>query len=131
MLRAAVAARKLTLHELQVLVGHPNFACHVIAPSRAFLRCLCDAMARVKWPTHRIRVTTPICEDLQLWLSFLKQFNGISFWRDIQLLKAGMQVSSDAAGSLDFGLDFRGCWCVAQWPESWKEVGITRDLTFL
>lgn len=32
LLRAATVARKLTLHELQVLVGHLNFACRIIAP---------------------------------------------------------------------------------------------------
>lgn len=36
----AKAAKKLTLKELQVLVGHLNLACQVIAPGRAFLRWL-------------------------------------------------------------------------------------------
>ena len=36
---------KVTLKELQEVAGQLNFACKVIAPSRAFLRWICRAMS--------------------------------------------------------------------------------------
>lgn len=36
--------RKVLLRELQVVVGHLNFACKVVAPECALLRRLCDAI---------------------------------------------------------------------------------------
>lgn len=48
LLKAAAAVTKITLHDLQVLVERLKFACHVIALGRAFLRCLCYAMAGVR-----------------------------------------------------------------------------------
>lgn len=80
LLKATISATKITLYELQVLVGYLNFTCRVIAPGRAFLRHLCDAMAGVKRSTHRIRITAAMCADLGLWLTFLEHFNRVSFW---------------------------------------------------
>ncbi|KAJ7314031.1 hypothetical protein JRQ81_005924 [Phrynocephalus forsythii] len=44
--------KKVTLKELQVLVGHLNFACRVIAPSLVFLRRFCNAMVKLRKPHH-------------------------------------------------------------------------------
>lgn len=33
-------------------------------------------------PHHRIRVTVVMKKDLQVWLWFLEDFNGISIWRE-------------------------------------------------
>lgn len=45
LLETRIFASRMSLHPLQVLVGHFNFACGVIAPGRAFLSRLCGAMA--------------------------------------------------------------------------------------
>ena len=121
----------MTLKELQEVVGHLNFACRVVAPGRAFLRRLCSAMAGLKRPTHRTRITKGMKEDLRVWLQFLQKFNGISFWRSEIRLQAEFQVHSDAAGGIGFGIYFRGRWCVGTWPEAWHKAGVTKDLTFL
>ncbi|XP_053140582.1 uncharacterized protein LOC128340004 [Hemicordylus capensis] len=131
LLRECREARKVTLRKLQLLVGHLNFACRVVAPGRPFLRRLCDAMVGCNRPHFLIRVSTAMREDMGLWLRFLESFNGVSFWRSSQLLEADFQVQSDAAGGLGFGLYLRGRWCAERWPGSWSERGITRDLTFL
>lgn len=66
-----------------------------------------------------------------VWLEFLREFNGISFWREELKLKSDFQVQSDASGSLGFGLYFKGRWAAGQWPETWQAAGIMADLTFL
>ncbi|XP_054843457.1 uncharacterized protein LOC129335043 [Eublepharis macularius] len=134
-LRARLASfqgkRKVSLLELQQLVGHLNFACRVVAPGRAFLRRLCEAMSKASKPNHRIRITRDMRADIQVWEDFLGSFNGVSFWREDVLLEAELQVTSDASGSTGFGVYFRGHWCAEQWPAEWAGQGLTRDLTFL
>lgn len=61
----------------------------------------------------------------------MSQFNGVPFWREDLKIKAELQVMSDASGSLDFGVVFRGHWCTELWLEDWFAKGITRELTFL
>ena len=123
--------KKVTLKELQEVVGHLNFACKVVAPGRAFVRRLCSAMSGLRRPMHKTRVTRGMREDLMVWEQFLEQFNGVSFWRSEISLKADNQVNSDAAGAQGFRIYFRGRWCAGTWPEEWHQQGITRDLTFL
>ncbi|XP_053105446.1 uncharacterized protein LOC128324664 isoform X1 [Hemicordylus capensis] len=130
-LRQLLDARKVTLRDLQVIVGHLNFACRVIAPGRAFLRRLCDATKGLRAPHHRVRVTHELREDARMWVEFLRDFNGISLWRSKFLLEAELQIQSDAAGGHGFGLFFRGRWCASRWPPAWIEMGVTRDMTFL
>ena len=76
------------------------------------LRHLCGAMSDLKRPVHRMRVTRGMREDLTVWKQFLDHFNGVSFWRSELSLRAEVQVNSDAAGALGFGIYFRGRWYV-------------------
>lgn len=131
LLKQALGAKKLTLKQLQVLVGHLNFACRVVAPGRAFLRRLCDAMSGLTAPYHRVRVSAEMRKDITMWSTFLWEFNGTSFWREVQRLRADLQVHSDAAGGHGFGLYFRGRWCSEHWPANWVMSDVIRDLTFL
>ena len=96
--------KKVTLRQLQELVGHLNFACRVIAPGRAFLHQFCNAMSGIHLPHHRVRVTATMREDLSVWIRFLDGFNGVSVWRRDLLLEAEMQFHSDASGSYGLGL---------------------------
>lgn len=75
-------------------------------------------------------MTADTKDDLHVWLTFLSDFNGVSFWQNELRLEAELQVHSDAAGSLDFGVYFRGHCCAEDWPSQWVEMGWTRDLTF-
>ncbi|XP_053098810.1 uncharacterized protein LOC128322103 isoform X1 [Hemicordylus capensis] len=131
MVRSLGRARKVSLRELQVVLGHLNFACKVVAPGRAFLRRLCDLTVGVRAPHHRVRITEGVRADLALWEAFLTDFNGVAFWRQDRLLETDLQVHSDAAGGIGFGVYFRGRWCSARWPMEWVRRGIARDLTFL
>lgn len=125
-----LGARKATLHEFQVLLGHLNFACKV-APGWAFLCRLCDATKGASNSHHWMRVTLDMKEDLSVWLIFLAEFNGVAFWRIVLCLESELQVHWDAAGSLGMEVYFQGHWCAEEWPPQWVEKGWTQDLTFL
>ncbi|XP_077778992.1 uncharacterized protein LOC144326320 [Podarcis muralis] len=100
--------RKITLKQIQSLLGHLNFACRVVSPGRPFCGRLVKLSAGLRSPHHRVRLSKAVKADLQVWLQFLDGYNGISLWQDSMALLADFQVHSDAAGSLGFGVYFRG-----------------------
>ena len=85
--------KKVTLREIQSLIGVLNFACSVVVPGRAFLRRLHDLTKGVKSAHHFILLGKSSKADLVLWQSFLHDFNGRSFflndaWNDsLSLIK--------------------------------------------
>ena len=120
--------RKVTLQELQSLIGLLNFACSVVLPGRAFLRRLIDLTTGIKAPHHRIRLAGPAKEDLKVWLSFLSSFNGRSFFLDeIWHSSDKLNLFTDAAGSLGFGAVFEHHWCYGKWPSDW----LNKNIAFL
>lgn len=70
-------------------------------------------------------------DDLDVWIQFLRSFNGVSFWRTDLRLEAELQIHSDASGAMGFGVYFRGHWCAEPWPHKWVVSGVCTDLTFL
>ena len=80
--RLCFQKRKKTLRTMQSLIGVLQFACRAIIPGRPFCRRLISATCGILNPYHHIRVTQNIKKDLEMWLSFFKQFNGISVFHD-------------------------------------------------
>lgn len=95
------------------------------------MRRLGDAMVGLSFPFHHFRVSTEMWADMEVWLAFIKEFNGVSFWREVKLLEAELQVQSDAAAAVGFEVYFRGRWCAECWPDSWLNSEVRGDLTFL
>ena len=118
--------KKVTLREIQSLLGLLNFACSVVVPGRAFLRRLIDLTKGVKFPHHFIRLNKSSKADLALWQTFLDDFNGRSFfltdaWHD----SLSLNLYTDAAGSLGYGGIFGSEWFFGAWPDEWKQLNIT------
>lgn len=65
--------RKVTLRELQSLIGLLNFTCSVIVPGRAFLRRLIDLTVGVRRPHHRIRLSKETKHDMEVWQKIPKR----------------------------------------------------------
>lgn len=131
MVGETLAKEKCTLKQFQTLLGHLNFACRVVSPGRAFCARLARATAGVTAQHHYIRISKGIKQDLGVWLEFLDHFNGVSMWQAPMVLGNTLQVNSDVAGSLGFGIFFNNQWCAECWPDAWERTGILRDLTFL
>ena len=72
--------RKLTQTELQSVVGKLNFAAAVV-PARPFLYRLIQKIYSVKKPHHKIWLTVEMKEDLRTWLQFLKEYNGVTLYK--------------------------------------------------
>ena len=112
--------KKVTLRELQSLIGLLNFACSVIQPGRAFLRRLIDLTIGIKLPSHKIRLNREVKKDLDLWLKFLQDFNGKSFFLDDDWFSSSkLNLYTDASGAHGFGAVFGSHWCYGKWPNDW------------
>ena len=68
--------RKVTLKEIQSLIGLLNFACGCIVPGRAFLRRLYDLTRGVTNQNHFVRLNQEARADLKMWSTFIQSFNG-------------------------------------------------------
>ena len=127
-------SKKITLRELQSLIGVLNFACQVIVPGRAFCRRLIDATFNLHRPNHKTRLTKGMKDDLKIWLRFLENYNGATV-----MLEKGWFSNSDlelftdsAAGKgKGFVIYFEGKWAQARWPSNWENTEILNDITFL
>jgi len=116
---------KVTLRELQSLVGTLNFACSVIIPGRAFLRRLIDLTIGLSKPNHHIRLTLSVKEDLRVWLSFLESFNGRTFFLEDKVLSSDyLALYTDASGSIGYGAVLGSKWFYGGWPEHCKSFNI-------
>ena len=117
--------KKVSLKEVQSLTGLLNFACSVVVPGRCFLRRLIDLTVGARRSHHLIRVTREVREDLQVWLAFLQNFNGKSFFLDeVWFSSPKLDLYTDASGALGFGAIFGQKWCYGRWPESWTHLNI-------
>ena len=117
--------KKVTLKELQSLIGLLNFACSVIIPGRVFIRRLINLTMGVKKPHHYIRLTSETRKDLRLWESFLESFNGKSFFLEQNWSSShSLCFYTDAAQSCGYGIIFGTQWVYGEWPKAWKEHNI-------
>ena len=74
--------KKITLRNLQSLLGRLNFVCKAVRPGRAFLRRLHDLARGISKPHHKIRITSGARADLLAWQQFLSHFSGTIMFPD-------------------------------------------------
>ena len=129
-----VQSKKVTLRQLQSLIGLLNFACQVVSPGRAFCRRLIDATCNIRKPHHRIRVSKSMREDIKVWLTFLSEYNGVTVITDnAWASNETLELFTDSSGGQNrgFGIYFQGKWAHKCWPKLWEEMDILKDITFL
>jgi hypothetical protein len=117
---------KVTLRELQSLIGMLSFAFDVILPGRAFLRRLQDKTIGIQKPHHRIRMTIDTKRDLEVWLIFLRDYNGKHFFlQDWFFSPNTLHLFSDASGNIGYSAVFKTHWFAGLFPDSWLPYNIT------
>jgi hypothetical protein len=71
--------QKVSLHELQSLVGKLNLFGQATRSSRAFLCRIYDAMLPLKKPCYMFTVRHAMTEDLSVGLYILEHFNWVTY----------------------------------------------------
>ena len=122
-----------TKRELLQLLGHLNFASRVILPGRSFVSYLIKLSTTVSELHHFVHLNKECRVDLEFWLRFLKNWNGINMFYNSSFISSfDMELFTDASSTLGFGGYFRGKWFYSSWP---SELNIlTEDnlsMTFL
>lgn len=84
MLDSFYVKKSCTKRELLQLLGHLNFASRVIIPGRSFVSYLLRLASSVRELHHYVHLNSECREDLYMWKLFLEQWNGISFFYDIE-----------------------------------------------
>ena len=109
---------KIRKKALDSLIGKLSFAASVI-PARAFLRRLINLSSAVKTPFFYIRLHNWAKADIRTWLTFMEQYNGITFFRhNRQIPSDEINLISDAS-KLGFGAAYGKNWIQALWPKAW------------
>ncbi|CAN2388332.1 RNA-mediated [Pristimantis euphronides] len=131
LVQQVLAAKKITLRQLQSLLGLLVFACRIIPMGRVFSRRLSLATRGAVKPSHFIRVSRSMKDDLRVWIIFLSSFNGRAVAQDMEISNYDFNLYTDASGSVGFGSVFGNDWCMARWPARWYVLGLTKNLTLL
>jgi hypothetical protein len=105
------ARKRVTLREMQSLIGLLNFACCVVLPGRTFLRRRIDLIRGVTQPHHHIKVSKESRLDIQACFHFIQHFNGENLCLEqLWCNSTKMHLHTDAAGSLGFGAILNTKW---------------------
>ena len=116
--------KKVTLREMQSLIGTLNFACKVVMPGRTFLRRLIDLTRGVCNPNHCLRLNAEARLDLTAWKLFLDSFNGVSLYLPVSWTSSNcIRLYSDASMH-GFAAVYGKRWFQGSFPFSWQTVNI-------
>ena len=127
----ALGKHKITLRELQSLVGSLAFVTKAIPGGRAFCRRLYAALGQGSKPHHFIRISPGMREDLGTWAHFLQDFNGTCTFPNLHWASnEEVNLWSDSAGARGCGVVYHNHWSYIQWPTCWPPE-VRRDITFL
>ena len=115
----------VTLKELQSLNGMLNFSCGIIAPARAFCRRLYNLSIGVSKSYYRIKMTKSVKSDLQVWKSFLLEYNYKTFFLDYKWKNSNiLRLETDASSTIGFGARFENRWLAGTWEPKCLRMNI-------
>ncbi len=79
----------------------------------------------MKKPYFKIRITKEVKADLDIWLSFLKGYNGKSIMSQIPITECtAINLYTDASKK-GFGGFYGSAWVQGDWPAGWISLNIT------
>ncbi|CAJ0949278.1 unnamed protein product [Ranitomeya imitator] len=123
LIAGCLAVGKVTLVQMQSLLGSLNFACKVMPMGRIFSRRLILGTKGVKQPHHRIRITAQLRSDLIIWQRFLFSYNGKTCFQEDECDSDSLGLRLGTVDTVGFSVSFRDQTCADTWPESCGMVG--------
>ena len=119
----ASKSRKLTLKEMQQIIGCLQFSVRVVVPGKPFIRRLIDTTIGIQVPFHFVTLNKEAKKDLEMWATFLKYHNGRTFFLRESLTSYDLCMSSDASGFACAAV-FKNEWFVIEFTDDWKKFSI-------
>ncbi len=109
--------------ELLSLLGYLNFAMRIIPQGRPFISHLLSPASSVYTLEDRISINQACHDELSLWITFLKQWNGLSFfYNNLISSPVDIQLFTDAAPSVGFGGFYHGRWFASPWSPQLQDT---------
>ena len=100
-----LSMKKASKRELLSLIGSLSFACKVVVPGRRFLSRLISLSCSVRELHYKVYLNQQVKYDIQLWLSFLRDWNGKNFFLDRYFLSSvDLDFFTDASGEIGYGV---------------------------
>ena len=129
LIKAMLDKKRCRIRQIQSLAGLLQFACGVVVPGRAFLVRLYNLICGRSNPNYSVPLNREVKKDLQLWLTFLNEFNGVSLYKEQLFLSPQvLHIYTDASKSLGCGGVFGKHWFSVPWPSEWWSL---QNITFL
>ena len=119
-----LSRKTCTLHQMQQVIGSLQFTTSVVRPGRTFLRRMINSTIGITKPYHHVHLTNNIKEDIQLWITFLNQYNGTTFFIDrtpVSPQEINFYTDSCPQG---YGGSFETHYFYGQFPASWSKYNI-------
>ena len=98
--------------QLQSLAGSLNWACQAVRGGRFFLRRVLDVINSLKAPGHKIKLSDTFKRDIDWWLRYIHEFNGVVYYR---IADKQYTVHTDASKSGGGGAFCGGDWVYVNW----------------
>jgi hypothetical protein len=116
--------RSCTKRHLLSVLGHFNFAARIIPAGRSFISYLLTLAHSVPELHHHVNLTKECRLDLNMWETFLSQWNGRSFFIEDNITSASdLSLYTDASSKHGFGGYYRGKWFQGRWPDEIQTLG--------
>ena len=126
LLKLHCKCRKITLRDLQSLLGFLNFCCLVVRPGRCFMRRLIDLTKGLSNRNFYITLNKEARKDLRAWLIFAESFNGRSHLLDFRWVSNdSLHLYTDAASSKGYAAIFQSHWLMGAWSKEHAKRHIT------
>ena len=126
MVHDIMRCKRVSLRQLQSVIGCLNHCAYIIPGGRAFLRRLIDLTIGITRPHYHVRFNKEVRKDLAMWYIFLKDFNGKALFLEREWTSSTtLHMYTDSAQSLGYGAIFQDRWLWGAWPEQWTAYDIT------
>ena len=118
LLTLLLGKKKVTVLEMQKMVGFLNFLCRAIIPGRASTRRFYMEFSPEMKPHYHIRLTQELKDDMHMWLNFLNEPS--IFCRPFldfndTMVADKINMYSDASGVIGFGAFCENDWLAGLW----------------
>ena len=109
--------KSCTRKELETLVGHLNHACKVVRLGRSFLCHMLNLLLIVRRIANFLYASTrSFGQTFAWWLTFINQWNGVSFLSPPNKLTQH-HLTTDTSGGWGCGAWFGNKWFQVQWDD--------------
>jgi hypothetical protein len=114
-IQSAHTNRRLTKRQLLSVLGKLVFISRVVHQGRTFLRRLFTVSTRVKQLSHHVTIDDDAAQDLQWWVVYLPNWNGISMMYDPHWEEdTSLRLTTDASDT-GYGITYQLDWCWGTW----------------